>query len=270
MTGEPVRRTSSARLAWSFFRIGAMNELQYRANFFLQLLQSMLTLGTGLVALAIVFGRTTELAGWSRPQLLAVMGVFTMMGGVIRTVVQPAMERVVEDVQRGTLDYALTKPADAQTLVSVREVRIWQAVDIVAGFVVLIVALVQLDDGSNAWRRGLTFALLLAVGAWCIYCFWLMLAACVFWLIRVEEVQELFGGLYRSGQYPVGVYPPWMRYGLTFLVPIGFAVTVPAEAVTDRLTLGTALGALAVGVAIGALSRWVWTRGLRRYGGASA
>jgi ABC-2 type transport system permease protein len=266
----PSRRAGSARLAWSFFRISAMNELQYRANFFLQLLQSLLTLGAGLVGLAVVFGRTDELAGWSKPQLLAVMGVFTMVGGIIRTVVQPNMQRLVEDVQRGTLDYALTKPADAQTLVSVRQVQIWQSVDIAAGLIVLIVAIVRLDDGSHALRRALSFAVLLLVGAWCIYCFWLMLAASAFWLTRVDEIQELFQGLYRSGQYPVGIYPPWMRYGLTFLVPIGFAVTVPSEAVTDRLSIGTAVVAVGVAIVLGIVSRSVWSRGLRRYGGASA
>jgi ABC-2 type transport system permease protein len=266
----PFQRASSARLAWSFFRISAMNELQYRANFFLQLLQSLLTLGAGLVGLAVVFGRTRELAGWSRPQLLAVMGVFTIVGGIIRTLVQPNMQRLVEDVQRGTLDYALTKPADAQALVSIRQVQIWQAVDVIAGGVVLAVALIQMDDGTDALARGVSFVLLLGVGAWCIYCFWLMLAASAFWLTRVDEMQDLVQGLYRSGQYPVGVYPPWMRYGLTFLVPIGFAVTVPSEAVTNRLDVGTAVVALAIAVGLGVVSRWVWRRGLRRYGGASS
>ena len=49
------------------------------------------------------------------------------------------------------------------------------------------------------------------------------------------------------------IYPDWLRVGLTFLVPIAFAVTVPAEAFTERLEPGTlALAALfAVGLAAG-------------------
>jgi len=133
------------RLMWSFFRIGAMNELQYRVNFFVQLFQSFLALVVGLVGLALVFNYTSELAGWSRPELLVVMGVFILMGGLIRTAIQPNMERLMADVQEGTLDYALTKPADAQIIVSVREVRIWQSVDILVGAVVMVVALLQLN-----------------------------------------------------------------------------------------------------------------------------
>ncbi|CAN5131998.1 hypothetical protein BH18ACT12_BH18ACT12_18620 [soil metagenome] len=55
---------------------------------------------------------------------------------------------------------------------------------------------------------------------------------------------ELLEGLYQTGRWPIGVYPGWLRYSMTYLVPIGFAITVPAEAVTSRLEWGTAVTAL--------------------------
>lgn len=264
------RPTRAPRLAWSFFRVGAMNELQYRSNFFLQLLQSVLTLGAGLVGLAVVFGRTTNLSGWTRPELLVVMGVFTMVGGITNTFVVPNMQKLVEDIQRGTLDFALTKPADAQTLVSVRQISIWRSVDILTGLIVLIVGLVQLGDNNDGIKGAASLVMLLLLGSWTIYCFWLILASSAFWFTRVNEMQELFQGLFRSGQYPVRIYPGWMRFGLTFLVPIGFAVTVPAEAATNRLTGTTVIVALAAAALFGIGSRWIWRTGLRRYSGASA
>jgi len=57
------------RLTWLFFRIGALNDLQYRANFWLQLLQSAIQLGTGLAVLGLVFSQTPSLNGWSQPAL---------------------------------------------------------------------------------------------------------------------------------------------------------------------------------------------------------
>ncbi len=151
-------RGGRLRLVGTFLRVGVMNEMQYRINFFLQLVQSILTVGTGLIVLAVVFSKTDELGGWSRPQLLAVMGVFTLVGGIIRTFIQPNMQRVVEDVREGKLDFALTKPADAQMLVSVRDVRFWQLTDVLVGLAVLVAALVQLTStmavaGRRAVRR---------------------------------------------------------------------------------------------------------------------
>jgi len=140
------------RLAWAYFRVGALNELQYRVNFFIQVFQSFLALGTGLVGLALVFNHTDSLSGWSRPELLAVMGIHILMGGLIKTTIQPNMERLMGDVQQGTLDYTLTRPADSQVLVSVREVRIWQVVDILMGLIVLLVALVQIQHRVGLWQ----------------------------------------------------------------------------------------------------------------------
>ena len=88
-----------ARLLWLFLRIGAMNELQYRANFWLQLLQSGIAVGTGLAVLGLVFSQTPALNGWTPSELLAVMGVHILMGGLIGTLIQPNMERLREDIR---------------------------------------------------------------------------------------------------------------------------------------------------------------------------
>lgn len=263
------RPARALRLSWLFFRVGAMAEMQYRINFFVYLFQSALALGTGLAVLALVFGRVTELNGWSRPELLAVMGVFTIMGGLIRTVIQPNMTQFMTDVQEGTLDYVLTKPADAQLLVSVRMVAIWQAVDVVSGGVVLVVAVLRLGHRVGV-ADAVGFAVALVVGAVMIYCFWMILTTVAFWVVRIDQIVELFQGVYQAGRWPVGVYPGWLRIGLTFLVPIAFAVTVPAEGITSRLSVPTLAGAVGLAALLLAVTRWFWTFGVRHYSGASS
>jgi ABC-2 type transport system permease protein len=258
-----------ARLFVVYFRVGALNELQYRANFAIQLFQSAIALGTGLAVLALVFGQTQELAGWSQPELLAVMGVHVLMGGVIGTFIQPNMIRLMEDIRRGTLDFVLTKPEDAQVLVSVREFRIWQVVDIVTGGVVLAVAIGQLQAAVGP-GQAVAFAVALLLGAAMIYCFWLILTIGAFWIVRMDQLVEMFEGIYQSGRWPVTVYPGWLRTSLTYLVPIAFAVTVPAEALTGRLTVATLAIAATFAAALLVATRVLWRVGLRRYGGASA
>jgi ABC-2 type transport system permease protein len=257
------------RLMAIFLRIGALNELQYRVNFFLQLLQSAIALGVGLVGLALVFSHTADLAGWSRPELLAVMGVHILMGGLIQAIVQPNMQRLMGDIQEGTLDFALTKPEDAQVLLSVRELRLWQFVDVILGLVVLLYAMAELRGTIGVWSA-LAFAAALMLGSLMIYSFWLIITSTAFWVVRVDEIANLFEGLYAAGRWPVSIYPGWLRTGLTFLVPVAFAVTVPAEALTGRLTPLTLAGAAGLALVLLALARWVLRRGLRQYSGASA
>jgi ABC-2 type transport system permease protein len=51
---------------------------------------------------------------------------------------------------------------------------------------------------------------------------------------------------------------------------VAFAVTVPAEALTGRLSAATMLGAIALTVFLLMISRLVWKRGIKNYSGASA
>src|SRR5262249_21125739 len=155
---------------------GAMNELQYRANLVIQLFQSLMALGVGLAVLGLVFAHTSQLGGWTEPQLLAVMGVHVLGGGIIRSTIQPNMVRLMGDVQEGPLDFGLTKPEDSQVLVSVREVGIWQSVDVLIGLVVLGIAAARLEGGVGP-ADALLFVAAMVLGGLTIYCFFLIITS---------------------------------------------------------------------------------------------
>ena len=76
--------------------------------------------------------------------------------------------------------------------------------------------------------------------------------------------------MYQAGRWPIGIYPQWLRLILTFLVPVAFAVTVPAEALSGRLSQTSLLTATALAVGMLALSRWFWKFGVKNYSCASA
>ena len=116
----------------------------------------------------------------------------------------------------------------------------------------------------------MAFVMMLLAGAVIIYSFWLILATLSFWFVRVENILVIFQSMYEAGRWPVSLYPGWLRYGLTFVVPVAFATTVPAEALTGRLNWGTLFGALAIAALLLTLSRLFWRAGLRHYSGASA
>ena len=260
---------SGLKLAWIHVRVGVMNEVQYRANFFIQLMQSAVAVATGLIALAVIFDHTGDLNGWSRPELIVVMGVFTLVGGLIGFAIEPNMGRVLADIHLGTFDYVLTKPADSQLLSSVRQFNLWRLVDAGVGVGVIVWGLVRLDDSLAADELA-GFALTLVAGFVLTYCLWLVVTAGAFWVVRMDQVQELFFGLYRAGQYPVTVYPFALKLVLTYLVPIGFAVTVPAESLTGRLTWERVVVTVVFLVIVLMVTRLIWHAGTRRYAGASA
>ena len=257
------------RLIRTYYRLSILNELQYRMNLVMQTFSSLVQLGIGLAGIGLVFYNTDSLGGWQPAELLVVLGVYTVIGGIARSFITPNMYELMEGIYDGKLDYTLTKPEDSQLLVSIMRFQPWRLVDVVVGLVIIGLAVSRLSISIGA-LQSLIFAILLLCGAIIIYCFWITITTLTFWVIRMWEVFEMFESVYQAGRWPVGIYPTWLQIGLTFVVPVAFAVTVPAQALTDRLTLPILLLALVITVLALGASRWFWFRGLKNYAGATA
>ncbi|MCU0482287.1 MAG: ABC-2 family transporter protein [Anaerolineae bacterium] len=250
-------------------KVNTLRELEYRVNFFLQIIQSALSLVIGIGGIAIIFEHTDTLNGWSANQLLIVIGVYTLIGGVIGFIIRPSFQKLMEDVRMGTLDFTLLKPHDAQFMASIKQFAIWHILDVLLGLGIVTFGMIQ-SATIVTMGQLLIFLLMLVAGMTIIYSFWLILASTVFWLVKVDNILFIFESMYEAGRYPVTIYPGWLQFMLTFLVPIAFAITIPAQAIIGQLPIESAL--LAIGIALVAfiLARLVWLTGLRHYSGASA
>ncbi len=257
------------RVAWVFFRIGLMNELAYRANFFIQIIESMLGMVTALGAVFIIFNQTDTLAGWHRSELLSLLGIYFIILGSINLMISPSLNKFMADIVEGKLDFTITKPRDAQLLVSVQEFRVWKLLDVVLGMIVLSYGLNERLTEATALDT-LLFLISLLTAAVIIYSFWIILATLAFWFIRIENILQIFWAMYIAGRWPVGIYPAWLKLILTTIVPIAFAVTVPAEALAGKLQLQSLATSIVLALVLMVASRKFWLYGIRFYSGASA
>ena len=257
------------KLVYVFLKIGALNEMAYRANFWIQVFESILGIATALGAVAIVFSQTPNLAGWQQSELISLLCIYFMVLGSINLVVSPSLNKFMLDIVDGNLDFTLIKPRDCQLLVSISEFRIWKTVDIVLGFLVFCFGLV---GTSQSIGPGETFMFVasLVCAAVIIYSFWMVLATLAFWFIRIENITQIFWSMYIAGRWPVSIYPGWLKWILTLPVPIAFAVTVPAQAIAGKLAPDSLLFTALLAISFAYLSRRFWLFGIRAYSGASA
>jgi ABC-2 type transport system permease protein len=251
------------------FKISILNELQYRTNFVIQIFQTALELAVALGGLSIFFSYTNDLNGWTPPELVTLVGVYFVIGGFISMFIQPSMVRLMEDVHQGTLDFTLLKPIEAQVMVSLREVHLWKVVNVITGLILIAVGLSQ-SGAVPGVVEVVAFSIMLLSGLLIVYSFWLILATLVFWFTRIDNILAIFESMYEAGRYPIRIYPGWLQFTLTFLVPIAFAVTVPAEALLGRLTPNMLVSALGIAIYMLVVACLFWRVGLRHYSGASA
>ena len=229
------------RLLRLFFRTELQYELEYRLNLLLEIVQTIVVTATSIGAILVLFSYTTVLNGWDLGAMLVLLGCFYLVQGFGELVLQPSFEKFMEHVRLGTLDFALVKPVSAQFLVTLRNFQVVQLAQMGLGAIVVAVGLSRIPSIGFA-----------------------------FWFVRVDNLMALYWSFMDAGRFPVDVYPGWLRVTLSSAVPIGVAVTVPAQVIAGRLDpLG--LGLLVLGtVAAFVLASWFWRLGLRSYTGASA
>ena len=257
------------RIFRSFVSTEFQFELEYRTNFFMGIFEMLLVVGTSLGAVLVIFSHTGTLNGWSLAQMVALTGVYYLVQGLTNIVFAPSFERLMEHVRQGTLDFTLLKPANAQFLVSTRHLSLVRVVDLFMGIGVMAAGLVMLGNAVSP-ATVLVFLVTLAAGVACVYALLLTLVTFTFWFVRIENLLAIFWAFTDAGRFPIDVYPGWLRLTLATIVPIGIAVTVPAEAISGRLSLET-LALMLVGTVLSVgFSSWFWRRGLRSYTGASA
>lgn len=257
------------RLIPLFVRVNLQNEAAYRVDFFFRMVMAVLQLGGELLMLWTIFSHTKSLAGWSVPQVIVLLGVFRVMAGVIGMVIAPNMRAIMNDVRQGTLDFVLTKPIHAQFYVSIRQIVPWRIIDVVVGLGLALIGAAQLPGGLSPLSAA-TFVLAIGCGAAIIYSIWLTLATATFWFTRVENIEMVFWNLFEAGRYPIDIYRPWIRWALTFVLPLAFLTTVPARMLAGRAEPAQVWPAIVVAGVLLAGASWFWRFGLRHYSGASA
>jgi ABC-2 type transport system permease protein len=259
------------RLMGAFMRAALQQEMAFRSNFAINLLNTVLSLVAGLSGMAILFSQVQTVQGWTYPQALALLGVYLLLGALRNLCIGPSMELLgglYGEVMRGGFDFALLKPVHTQFLVSFRNWRLWSLVDLLLSLVVLGAALAQIG-GPLGPLRLVTFLLALSISLVIMYAFLLILASAIFWY-RGTSFLMIFDSLIQLGRYPVGIYPGWLRLLLLWVVPVGFITTVPAQALAGQLSAATLVGGAALAAALFLVASTFFRVSLRRYASASS
>lgn len=250
-----------------FWSTAIAAELEYRLNFVIATLSSLGNLIGSLFSLFLFYRTGYTFPGWSWEQALVILGIFTLLQGFSATFLVPNLNRIVDQVQQGTLDFVLLKPISSQFWLSTRTISPWGLPDIIFGGILVAYAGERLHLSSSDY---LWSAVPLLFGLASLYSIWFMLGATSIWFVKIYNVTEVLRGLLEAGRFPMVAYPAAYRFFFTFIVPVAFLTTVPAEAMLGRSQLVWVIGAgtLALGLLLAA--KIFWQFALRFYTSASS
>ncbi|GHJ54610.1 ABC transporter permease [Nonomuraea sp. TT08I-71] len=259
---------AQARIIGICWRAAIAAELEYRVNFLATLAVSTFWLLWATAGASVYFRFTGTVAGWAHAEVLVVIGLFFALNGLRQAVLQPNLDQMTEYVRRGTLDFLLTKPFDAQLLVSLRQLDVGNLLDLLLGLGLAGVGVALAGHGLTVGALA-AFLVLTVAAIGLLYAMTVLLMALAVVTMAGEELGSISFGVVELARFPVQLYRNPVQAVLT-VVPVAFLTTYPAQALLGRLDARLLLIAPTVAGGALVLARLAWRRALRGYTGASA
>ncbi|MCA9755441.1 MAG: ABC-2 family transporter protein [Candidatus Eisenbacteria bacterium] len=247
-------------------------QMSYRGSFVFELVGRLTVTGLELVALFFLFQHIESIAGWTKWEVVYLYGMASIclgMGEALTT----GFDDMPELIRSGSFDYVLVRPLPALLFVLGRDVKLRILGRSLQGAFAVCISVMHLQLDWDVSHLAL-LATSVICGVTVYAGLFVASAAQCFWTVESTEMFNAFtyGGAQMT-EYPVSLYPGWLRSIFLYVVPVGFVSYVPAVALlgkTDPLGLspwGVWATPLVAGTFLGACL-FFWRLGMRRYEGA--
>lgn len=257
-----------------FIKGSFQRETAFRFNFGINFLHTLLNIAGSLGGLYVVFQNGDSLNGWEYRETMALLGVYLLVLGLKELVIGPGLESLSGlsgELWTGSFDFTLLKPLPEQFHISFRKWHLWSIVDIVAAIILIFSSLSGGNTNIINMKTGspVLFILALVISLVLIYSILLLLASAAFWYLGTP-LMWIFDSLIQAGRFPVGIYPGFFRILLTWVIPVGFVITIPAQALTGTLEPVVLAGGAALAAGLFFIARAFFRLSVRKYSSASS
>lgn len=257
------------RLYRAYLSLYFKSRREYRVAFVMGILDNFYKYFLVYATLWVVVSAFGGIAGWDFREVSILYSLHLFTYAAACTVFWGPIFHLERIVLNGDFDRYLLRPLDIIPQLVCQQFTHTSLGQIVVALIFMITSLAQVDVAlSFAKLVYLAFAIaggiLIQAGAM------IFIGALSFWVQRSEEIGRIFWNSFREFiNYPLTVFPGFVKIVLTFVLPWAFINYYPAVILLDKAKgeLDAVLGLLTpvVGVAFFLLSLAVFEIGVRRY-----
>ena len=244
-------------------------ELEFRTSFALSAGSTMLWALFSMLLAGLIFSNVRQVAGWDLDRMFILTGTFLLVEGLSAALFHKNMQRLSELVNKGELDFVLTRPISSQFLVSIRYVDFGDLPTAVVGIVYTLIGIGRLGLTPGPLEIG-GYVVLVVSALLSLYAIWFMLVTLVLWTGRINNIAAVVEPFMGLARMPSDIYQGLAKPILTYVLPIAVIATLPSKAL-----LGIAQPEMVpYQVVLAAVLLWAshrfWHYSLRRYTSASS
>lgn len=204
-----------------------------------------------------------NLIGWSGQSLRLFMG-YSLISSSISNLFVGAWD-IQGHVADGTLDSYLVKPCCSVVLILLERANFLRlVVSFPIGFL-----LVAYNAGLHRVGQALIGTLFCVAATIFVELIVLAVYELCFWLKKVDSYADIMETVFSISRYPLIFFPQKIVMLFTYIVPVAFMGTIPAEIVTGGQMQWSVPAFLALAALIAGMVCLLWKAGRRRYESAN-
>lgn len=243
--------------------------MEHRWNTLGNALNGLVSLLITILLVDVIFSLTNQLHGWTRSEVLFLVGIYQVISFLFSALFLKNISSLPDYIEKGKLDYFLTKPINAQFLVSLRYIRVHHFISALTGIILIFYAV---DNMNKIF--GLTDWFFLIIGATAglliFYSIYFLIALLSFWFVRFSALADVYHVISRPLSLPVDIFGRYASFILTFVIPLAFVVTVPVEIFLNKSPIFFIVLEMLIAAVLLIVSKLAWNFALRYYTSASS
>ena len=217
-----------ARLYRAFVAQFFKSLVQSKVDFLIGLLGFFLTQATGIAFLYLVFQQIPMLADWSLEQLIFIYGFAQIPRGIDHLLTDNIWMIAWHWIINGQFDRYMLRPMNLLFQVVAEKLQPDALGELLVGTILIITSLpkgIVIVDGTHI----LFFIVSMIAGSIVYTSIKLFYASISFWIKRSGPILYMAYSMSDFAKYPIGIYPKFIRFIITWIVPFGFVAYLPAS-----------------------------------------
>ncbi|NOU97982.1 hypothetical protein GC093_32855 [Paenibacillus sp. LMG 31456] len=219
---------NSLRMYGLLIRASIRSRMQYKWNFWFSTLLAAIINAMQFLLISLILWKFGSLKGWSLYEIGYLYATIMLSKAIYRSTAND-VHHLEKYLVSGDLDQLLIRPIPLLLALMSQNFRI-MAGEFIQGLIILILCLKSLmQAGQIDWWALPQTAAIIATGAVILFAIGLGTATVGFWITRVSDLQNVTeDASHTAVQYPMDLYPMWLRGILLTIIPVGMANYIPA------------------------------------------
>lgn len=252
-----------------FLRFSFSKAMEFRVDFFFRVVMDIIFYAVQFAFFHIIYLHTPILAGWDMEQMRVFIVSYIFIDALHMTVFSTNCWWLPIYINRGDLDYYLTKPVSTLFFLSLKDFAANSFLNLIIAAGLLWWALSSYPGELSSLKIGV-YLLLLLNGTFLYFLVNLLFLLAVFWTQSPRGFGDLFFSVSHIMERPDRIYRGIARKAFVYLLPFALMASYPARFLLEENQWGLLWTVFGVTLAFFLLIQVVWRLGLRSYSSASS